>query len=47
MTRFEEIFYLFLIFLAVLILGVQIGISHGKKLQFEDIRNDYEYICAN
>ena len=47
MTRFEEIFYLFLIFLAVLILGIQIGISHGKKLQIEDIKDNYEYICTN
>lgn len=47
MTRLEEIFYMFLIFLAILIIGVQIGITHGKKLQNRDIRNDYEYICTN
>lgn len=47
MTKFEQIFYLFLIILTILIIGVQIGIAHGKKLQIEDIRNDYEYICAN
>ena len=38
---------LILIILTILIIGVQIGIAHGKRLQIEDIRNDYEYICAN
>ena len=47
MTKSEKILYLILIIIAILIIGVQIGIAHGKKLQFEDIRNDYEYICAN
>lgn len=47
MTKYEKIFYLFLVMLAILIIGVQIGIAHGKRLQIEDIRNDYEYICAN
>lgn len=47
MTKSEKIFYLILIILAILIIGVQIGIAHGKRLQIEDIRNDYEYICAN
>jgi len=47
MTKSEKIFYLFLAILTILIIGVQIGITHGKMLQIEDIRNDYEYICAN
>lgn len=47
MTKSEKIFYLILIILSILIIGVQIGIAHGKRLQIEDIRNDYEYICAN
>lgn len=47
MAKSEKIFYLILIILTILIIGVQIGIAHGKRLQIEDIRNDYEYICAN
>ena len=47
MTKSEKIFYLILIVLTILIVGVQIGIAHGRKLQIEDIRNDYEYICTN
>lgn len=47
MTKSEKIFYLILIVLAILIIGVQIGIAHGKRLQIEYIRSDYEYICSN
>lgn len=47
MTKLEKIFYLILIILAILIFGVQIGITHGKRLQIEDIKDNYEYICAN
>ena len=42
MTRIEKQFYIFLIALSLITLGVQIGISHGKKLQFEDIKDNYE-----
>jgi len=47
MTKTEKIFYIFLIVLILIILGVQIGITHGRKLQIEDIRNDNDYICSN
>ena len=47
MTKSEKIFYLILILIALVIIGVQIGIAHGKKLQIEYGRNDYEYLCAN
>jgi len=47
MTKTEKLFYIFLIALALIILGVQIGIAHGKKLQIEYIKDNYEYICTN
>ena len=46
-TKNEKLFYIFLIALAFIMLGVQIGIAHGKKLQIEDIKDNYEYICTN
>ncbi len=33
----ETALYIFLITLAIFILGVQIGIKHGRELQLEDI----------
>lgn len=36
-------FYIFLIALAIFILGVQIGIKHGRELQLEDMRIKYGY----
>lgn len=47
MTKSEKILYLILIIIAILIIGVQIGIAHGKRLQIEDIKDNYEYICTN
>ena len=47
MTKTEKMFYIFLIALTLIILGVQIGIAHGRKLQIEDIRTDNDYICSN
>jgi len=47
MTKIEKQFYIFLIALSLITLGVQIGIAHGKKLQFEDIKDNYEYTCTN
>ena len=47
MTKTEKIFYIFLIILALIIIGVQIGIAHGRKLQIEDMRIDNDYICSN
>ena len=34
--------YIFLIALAIFILGVQIGIKHGRELQLEDMRERAE-----
>ena len=36
-------FYIFLISLAIFILGVQVGIKHGRELQLEDIKIEYGY----
>lgn len=47
MTKAEKIYYLFLIILAIVIIGVQIGIAHGRKLQIEDIRMGNDYLCSN
>jgi len=47
MTKNDKLFYIFIIVLILIILGVQIGIAHGRKLQIEDIRNDNDYICSN
>ena len=37
--------YIFLI--AIFILGVQIGIKHGRELQLEDIKIEYGYDFSN
>jgi hypothetical protein len=37
----STIFYIFLIALAIFILGVQVGIRHGRNLQLEDIEIEY------
>ena len=39
----EFIFYVFLISLAIFILGVQIGIHHGRALELEDLGIKYGY----
>lgn len=39
--------YAFIIALAIFILGVQIGIKHGRELQLEDIRIEYGYDFSN
>ncbi len=36
-----------IIALAIFILGVQIGIKHGRELQLEDIRIEYGYNFAD
>jgi cell division protein FtsL len=35
-TKIEKLFYSFLIILAVLIVGIQIGIKQGKELQKQE-----------
>lgn len=39
----ETALYIFLITLAIFILGVQIGIKQGRSLQLEEIRIEYDY----
>lgn len=41
------VFYIFLIALAIFILGVQVGIKHGRELQIEDMRIKYGYDFAD
>ena len=41
--KLETAFYYFLIALAIFILGVQIGIKHGRDLQIEDFQIQYGY----
>lgn len=38
----EKYFYVFLIALAIFILGVQIGIKHGRALELDDLRERAE-----
>lgn len=40
-------FHIFIIALAIFILGVQIGIAHGRKLQLEDLELDYGIVIPN
>ena len=39
----EKYFYVFLIALAIFILGVQVGIKHGRTLELEDLSIKYGY----
>ncbi len=41
--KFEKALYYFVIALAIFILGVQIGIKHGRDLQIEDFQIQYGY----
>lgn len=43
----ETALYVFLIALAIFILGVQVGIKHGRELQLEDIKIEYGYDFSN
>jgi hypothetical protein len=36
MSKFEKIFYTALAILTIFMIGVQIGIHHGRKLQIEE-----------
>lgn len=45
--KIETAFYYFLIALAIFILGVQIGIKHGRDLQIEDFQIQYGYNIPN
>ena len=46
-NRFEKILHIFLIALTIFILGIQIGIVHGRKLQTEDLIIKYGYNFTN
>jgi hypothetical protein len=39
----ERILHILIITLAIFILGVQIGIKHGRNLQTEDLKIKYGY----
>lgn len=43
----NHILHIFIIALAIFILGVQIGIKHGRELQLEDIKIEYGYSFPN
>ena len=45
--NFDSALYIFIIALAIFILGVQIGIKHGRELQLEDIRIEYGINFSN
>ena len=40
-------YYILVIVLAIFILGVQIGIKHGRELQLDEIRIEYGDIFTN
>ena len=42
--KFEQILYLFLIALFIFMVGVQVGIAHGRELQRQEY---YEYKISN
>ena len=39
----DTLLHIFIVALAIFILGVQIGIKHGRELQLEDMRIKYGY----
>lgn len=41
--RPDTLLHIFIITLAIFILGVQIGIKHGRELQLEDLNIKYGY----
>lgn len=43
-TKFEKFLYIFLMLLAIFIIGVQVGIAQGKELQRQEY---YEYSITN
>ena len=45
--RPETLLHIFIIALAIFILGVQIGIKHGRELQIEDFKIEYGYIFSD
>jgi len=46
MSKLEEVFYIFLIVLAIFVFGVQVGIHRGRELAIgEECR--YDFVLAN
>lgn len=45
--QLEQLQLIIIILLFVFILGVQIGIKHGRELQLEDIRSEYGINFSN
>lgn len=43
-SRFEQAFYIFLIGLFIFIVGVQVGIAHGRELQRQGY---YDYTISD
>ena len=43
----DTLLYVFIIALAIFILGVQIGIKHGRELQKEDFQIEYGYCISD
>ena len=41
--RPDTLLHIFIIALAIIILGVQLGIKHGRELQLEDLKVRYGY----
>lgn len=45
--RPETLLHIFIIALAIFILGVQVGIKHGRELQIEDLKIEYGYYISD
>lgn len=41
--RSDTLLHIFIVALAIFILGVQLGIKHGRELQLEDLKVKYGY----
>ena len=41
--RPDTLLHIFIVALAIFILGVQLGIKHGRELQLEDLKVKYVY----
>lgn len=46
-TKYEKQFYIFLMALVIFIIGLQIGIKHGRELQLEEMGVNYGFFISN
>lgn len=46
-TKYDKYLYFFLIVLAIFIIGVQVGIKHGRELQIEELKVQDGYYFTN